>query len=217
VAIVTGPLHSSEARGAVGALVYNSWHGRCYVKARSTPKTEYSDLQVDTRALMVPIIAAWRLRSDAQRAAWAQFADTHLFPHWTGTDKRLSAWNWFAKVNYRLNFCSQPMRDDPPDRSTAYIPYGLAIHSEGTDIFVDWARASPPPDPAWLFLFWASAEHAVTVHPAFNMTLWQAYAPEQQAAILFTVPAAGWITVYVEPLSLQGISMPPTRLLVEAT
>lgn len=220
MAIVTGPLHSSEARGVVGGktgLVYNSHRGRAYVKANATPLLEYTGPQVATRALMVPIIAGWQALSDVQRDAWADFARENHGCDWTGQLKTLSAWNWYAKVNSPLQYCSEPLLNTPPNPVSAYLLPGLAYASSLPDVEINWTPATPVPSPDWLLIFWQTALHLPSVHPSLKHAKRATWAPEIDGSVFLTVAAAGFVTVYIQPVSTQGISMPPTRMLIEVT
>jgi hypothetical protein len=217
VAIVTGPLHSSEARGAVGALEYNSHRGRAFVKKRTTPVTQYSDPQKATRLLMVPIIAAWQSLSDTQRANWEHFAHENHLCDWTGQLKRISGWNWFAKANSPLVYVSASLLTAPPfplsDYTLDVIGLGASVPYGG----LEWIPATPPPVPAWYLIIWLAGPNLATVHPSIKQAKRVNYSIEQQAQVEIAFPAPGWYDVWVQPVSSQGISMTLTHLRGEAT
>lgn len=220
MAIVTGPLHSSEARGKVGGptgLVYNTHRGRAYVKANATPLLEYTNPQVATRALMNTIIAAWQALSDDRRAAWQHFADENHLCDWTGQLKRITGWNWFAKANSPLLYTSQPLLTEPPFPLTSYILHDLAYSGAIPDFYVTWTPATPAPDPGWAIIMWATDFHLPTVHPSIKRAKRTAWASEDSGEIYFDRYIPGFVTLYLQPVSAQGISMPPSRLLVEVT
>jgi hypothetical protein len=220
MAVVVGPLHSSEARGQVGGktgLVYNSHHGRAYVKANAVPTLEYTDPQRNTRAIMVPIIAAWQALSEETRAAWAGFADENHLCDWTGQLKRLSAWNWFVKINFRNYMTHLQIRLEPPDRITAYrLPKPTLIIIPGL-VEMEWTVADPPPDPAWSIMFWLSEPHSITSHPSFKMAKYNTYANEQDGAQVIEIAVAGWYSLWWLLVSAQGITMPPEGMRLEVT
>jgi hypothetical protein len=214
MAIVTGPLHSSEARGSVGALVYNTYHGHSYVKARSTPTIEYSDLQITTRALMVDVIAFWRSISALDRGTWSQFSQEHQFAHWTGTDKRLTPWAWFARCNFRLKQLGEPMISTPPYPIADYSLKDLCASWSSPTLNVIWTPAAVAPDPAWYLIFWLSHGHKVTVHPTIKLCHRALAQPEQDGAAALTPESGYFVTLYAQPVSLQGIPLTPTPLTI---
>ena len=217
MAIVTGPLHSSEARGQIGGvtgLVYNTNRGRSYVKANALPATEFSDLQIATRAIMNDVHALWAALDNAQRAAWSHFAEENHLCDWTGRLKQLSGWNWFAKANFRLLIVGLPTLTDPPFPVTSYILEGLSYTLGTLVVNVFWTPASPAPDPPWTILIWRTAVHLPTVHPSFKLSKLSSYSFEQDAYNNIPTPDSGTYTLYFQPLSDQGITMPPTRLIV---
>lgn len=217
MAIVTGPLHSSEARGAVGGLVYNTHRGRAYVKANVTPATQYSAEQIASRAVMVDVIGQWQSITDAQRADWHHFATMHPLPSWTGSDKRISGWNWFAKVNYRLAYMGEGMLDNPPNQITGFIFSGTITRTGPLKFDITWTAASPAPDPAWSFWFRKVGPHSTGAHPSIKLAKLTIIGFEQTAEQTFSVATIGAYTVYVTPVSLQGIEMPPTALTIVLT
>ena len=219
MAVVTGPLHSSEARGVVGGktgLVYNTHRGRSYVKANATPVTQYSDPQVYTRAIMTFVIAKWQALEDADRVAWQDFASENRLCNWTGELVRLSGWNWFAKINFKLYQTGVGMRDHPPDDISAYLFDQLSIIIDGDSVLIYWQVADPPPDPFWNITIWRSHVHVPSVHPSLKMCKLYAVAAEQDGGWFDSTPPIGTYTYYLCLISSQGMTMPPARLTIDA-
>lgn len=68
---VTGPLFSLDARNTVGkAIVYSSWKGINYVRARVVPKNPNSDPQKAIRALIKAATQLWSTSGDGIDAAY---------------------------------------------------------------------------------------------------------------------------------------------------
>ena len=217
MAVVTGPLHSSEARGKIGGkngLVYNTYRGRSYVKANATPINQYSDPRVAARLLNVTVHDAWAALSSAQRADWDDFANEHTIGSWTGTNKRLSGWNWFVKANTPLLQSATTLLTNPPNPITSIIIPEITIDYIDGEYYAFWTPADPPPSPAWYLVFWRTANHALTVHPSIKKTIREGYETETQGNHIFTAAEEDIFTYYVIPHSAQGISMPPIRVLV---
>jgi hypothetical protein len=214
MAVVLGPLHSSEARGSVGSLVYNTRRGTSYVKARSTPKIEFSDLQIATRAIRHEIHIIWSALSDDQRRSWDDFAAQHEETHWTGKPSFLTGWNWFVRLNYRRLYCGEYYLEDPPPPPTSYIFTDPTWSLSDYDAFVYWTPASPAPDPHWHVILWAPDVHLVTQHPSFKFAKQKLHVAEQFGELFWTLADPGYYSLYLMPVSEDGYAMPPTRLIV---
>lgn len=98
-----GPLHSSEARGRVGGLVFNTWRGGATCKAKHAPAQPRSSLQLAARAYASQLARMWGTTLDAtDRKTWNDYAVAHQDKDWTGTNVRLSGLNWFIRCSSRL-------------------------------------------------------------------------------------------------------------------
>ncbi|MCK4298945.1 MAG: hypothetical protein KAX80_05400, partial [Planctomycetes bacterium] len=160
MAKVVGPLHSSEARGSVGSLTYNTWRGISIVKARTGPTIQYSDAQVALRALTANVTAAWQAATDAQRAAWDQYANNHLDIDWTGNPQRITGYNWAVRINVRRQLLGQPIEPVPP---TYVIDIGLTdLEAEPTNgnIVIYWDLYPFTPPPQLLVEFYGTPAHS---------------------------------------------------------
>jgi hypothetical protein len=158
---------------------------------------------------MVPVIALWQSLSDPQRTAWDQFANEHLFPHWTGSDLRLSGWNWFAKANFRLHLIYEALLSAPPNPVTSIIhsPYAAVPSIEYIEIL--WVPVSPEPDPLWSILYYVSGPHSAARHPSIRSARYAGYAPESDGIYSIELLQPGYYTVFCMPFSLQGIALTP--------
>ncbi len=140
MAKLTQPLGSSEARGALGGLVYGSWRGVSFVRTKVTPATQNTARQIAIRGFAASITDAWKnLFTDTDRRAWDTYAESHTLSDWTGSPKRLSGYNWFMKINVPHLDCGGPGVLVPPS-----IPAPPAIES-----------LSAAPDSEHFHLSWA--------------------------------------------------------------
>jgi len=78
MAKVIGPLHSSEARGRMGGLVFNTWRGLNVVKQSTSPANPRTIAQLNIRAIAVGQARGWQGESAANQAAWDAYASTHV-------------------------------------------------------------------------------------------------------------------------------------------
>lgn len=102
MAKVVGPLHSSEARGRMGGLVYNTWRGLNTVKQSTAPAQPRSALQMAMRATGVSLARTWATLTAAARADWNIYAANHQETDGMGSPKRLTGMNWYLRLNQRL-------------------------------------------------------------------------------------------------------------------
>lgn len=141
MAKVTMPLMSGSARGKVGPLVFNQHRGFNVVKGLKSPTQPNTPAQLEARARMAQISAAWAGLSDAQRSAWAQYANDHLETDWSGVPKRLTAQNMFIRCNTRLLMLSKATIDSPPLVEAPAAPTGINVTcagGEGTAVSLAW-------------------------------------------------------------------------------
>jgi len=138
MAKVVSPLHSVEARGRMGGIVFNTWHGISYAKAHSGPNQPNSAAQLAARSRLVTIGAAWRDLTQVQRDAWAVYADSHLESDWTGVPKRLTGQNWYIRCNVQLARMGQAAIDVPPAVAAPDAIVGWEAALTVADLTVEW-------------------------------------------------------------------------------
>jgi hypothetical protein len=114
MAKVMSPLHSTEARGRVGGLVFNTWRGISTVKSNSSPAQPRSTTQLAVRSLVTYLTRKWALLDDTERLHWNEYAALHTEIDWTGNPKRLSGLNWYVRCNTRISQCGGTLIDEPP-------------------------------------------------------------------------------------------------------
>lgn len=143
---VTNPLNSSEARGAIGGLVYGTWRGIHYVRTRVTPANQSTPRRLALRALSAQCTHAWQLLSDADRRHWINYANSNCRPDWTGKSRRISGFNWFLKCNVlRLDIGSTIVSTPPVLKNTSPC-FSLLSTPSGSTLDVTWTL--PPGCPA---------------------------------------------------------------------
>lgn len=102
MAKVIGPLHSTEARGKVGPLVFNTWRTLRTVKIKTSPSQPRTIRQLLIRSLMVTYVRAWAALGAALMSDWNDYAAAHLHTDWTGMNVRATGANWYCALNIRL-------------------------------------------------------------------------------------------------------------------
>lgn len=80
MALVTAPLLSMDASGAVGgAVVFSKWKGRNYVRALVKPSNPKSGGQVGVRAMFAFLSQEWKNILPADQATWEDIAEAASF------------------------------------------------------------------------------------------------------------------------------------------
>lgn len=145
MAIVTGPLHSIEARGSVGSLTYVTWRGRSVVKSRAGPATQYSAAQLALRAVTAAGNSAWQTLTDHVRSLWTQYAAIHQAIDWTGNPRRLTGHNCFIRcwVRTTLNGLTPPTL--PPTDPNPWACLDPYIDIDAMDLMINWTAHMPLP------------------------------------------------------------------------
>lgn len=138
MAKVVSPLLSVEARGRMGGLIYNTWHGISTVKAFSGPNQPNSQAQLDARARLVTIGGGWRSLTQAQRDAWIVYANANLEPDWTGVPKRLTGQNWWNRCGVMLNRLGIATVATPPAVAAPDSVVGFTLSQNGADLEAAW-------------------------------------------------------------------------------
>jgi len=102
MAKLMAPLMSTEARGRVSGLVYNSWRGISYAKAAASPAQPRSQRQLQIRAWSTQYVRKWQNLSSVNQQSWTDYANAHPDIDWTGNPKRLTGLNWYVRCCVRL-------------------------------------------------------------------------------------------------------------------
>jgi hypothetical protein len=114
MAKVIGPLNSTEARGVIGGLIYNTWRGIRTVKRMTSPAQPRTQRALKIRALSIRLVRHWQTLSDLVQSQWTTYATNHPLIDWTGVPKRATGCNWFLGLNARLLDAGFTLVETPP-------------------------------------------------------------------------------------------------------
>lgn len=70
MALVIGPLHSFEARGKVGSMVFGLWRGLQWVRMHFIPANPKTQLQINIRTALTLMVASWQGEAQANKDEW---------------------------------------------------------------------------------------------------------------------------------------------------
>ncbi|MBE3118971.1 MAG: hypothetical protein IMZ50_09485 [Candidatus Atribacteria bacterium] len=108
------PMRSSEARGRVGGVIYNTARGVRYGKVFTSPCQPRTQKQLAVRALFQMATRAWQLLSSPERDNWNDYGTAHPEIDWTGQPIAKSGFNWFTRLTTRLLWTDNVQSDTPP-------------------------------------------------------------------------------------------------------
>lgn len=184
MAKVVGPLHSTEARGSVGGLTYNTWRGLRTVKGRGGPAGPATGQRLAMLQLGKAASINWGLLGPDQRDAWNLFGNRQLLLDWTGQHKRNSGHSWYVSCWVRSTLLEQTPPDDPPAllntwRGSNYGAYHTPQPEGDPPVYyysiitVSWILADIPPDQQYYVELYlagpASAGRQLTIHDAVRV------------------------------------------------
>ena len=112
MAKVVGPLHSSEARGRMGGLVFNTWRGVATVKAKVAPCQPQTSLQLAVRAIAIALVRLWA--ACLHKADWNDYAYAHPTTDGMGNSVRATGANWYLALNTRMKRMGLAVVETPP-------------------------------------------------------------------------------------------------------
>jgi len=205
MAKVVGPLHSSEARGSIGALTYNTWRGISTVKTRCPPTPRDSDDQIAIRALTRACTVAWQAATDAQRTTWNDYAVDHPDIDWTGNPKRISGYNWFVRINVRRQLLELPIDPLPPSDVVNYSIQDLTFTLADGAFDITWTVQDWLPLFTQHLEFYVAGPHSAGRHPNLPESDRKGHATQFGGTWTYDPAPPGWYTVFARPLSIWGL------------
>jgi hypothetical protein len=138
MAKVMNPLMSTEARGRVGGLVYNTWRGVRYVKQNTSPAQPRTRCVLEIRSTFAKFVRAWQALDVDKRQHWDDYADTHKATDWTNLARRLTGANWFVRCNVRLAWMEHATIDEPPSTPAPDAPASFAAANGIQQSIITW-------------------------------------------------------------------------------
>ena len=154
-------------RGTLGGIVYSANHTGAYARAWSKGSNPRSPYQQMARANITPIGGLWASLSDGDRADWDNFG---LHPPEVDTNTLgevilLSGWQWFVRINQRLQVFNQGLNTSLPSADPVLPATSSILTVNVTDTpyaAITW-QPRPLPDSPWAIVHMA-------VHPTVGLT-----------------------------------------------
>lgn len=205
MAKVEGPLHSSEARGRVGSLVYNTWRGINYVKTHTNPLTENSAAQVALRLLAANATTSWQAQTDYTRRLWYAYANERPETSCTGQRTRLTAYNWYVRINVRRQLVGGAVLATPPTLTLRHLITNLHYETDPLIIYVEWNWPAAFTPATLYYELYRVGPHSAGAYPSVRMATRRGYSTFISQYYEDAIPAAGWYTYFVRPAHSTGL------------
>jgi len=103
-----------SASGSVGGTTVSRNHYGLYARTRATPTNPNTDYQQNVRSLLSTYSSAWQGLTDAQRIAWATWAQGHPVVDSLGQSQILTPHTAYIQLNTRLALAEEAAIDVPP-------------------------------------------------------------------------------------------------------
>jgi hypothetical protein len=140
MAKVIGPLGSSEARGRVGGLIYNTWRGISTVKVKHAPCQPRTSLQLALRAIAITLVRLWA--SCVNKVDWNNYAAIHPYVDGMGNSIRATGANWYVALNTRLKRMGLAAVETPPAVAAPNAIVGLDASCTSGSFSPTWTAPS---------------------------------------------------------------------------
>lgn len=193
-----GPAHSTEARGAVGPLNYNTWRGVRVIKQKTGPSQPRTQRQLLVRSELVKFARLWAGLTSAQRAAWTTWANDHPTTDWTGSSRRMTGMNAYAKANFMLQDTGNTLLTSPPAVNPPEPIAGLALTPGSGTLSVAW---TPTGGTATQVDIWLWGPHSAGQIAKLARARHSFYGPGETSPKAYSALAAGTWTVYIRAVS----------------
>ena len=198
MAKLVGPLHSTEARGGVGALIYNTWRGVRTVKKFTSPVQPRTSRQLAIRAHMISCARAWATLTSVVRAAWTTWATDHPVIDWTGSSIRITGANAYSKLTTRMidmGFAAAASAPTVNAPTEVLLPVATGGAGQISLAFTAYAGTATQVD-CWLY-----GPHSAGISPTIRKAKHKSYGPAETTPLLLTGLAPGLWSWWVRHVS----------------
>lgn len=175
MAKVIGPLHSTEARGRVDSLVYNTWRGIRYVRAYVAPQFGTPDPRAAQKARVGIATLAWPNLTPAQRLSWGHYADQHPRIDWTGIPIRITGFDAYVSLSVRVQRLAATPLATPPSTPLPYPISTLTLSQVANAIRCAWTYPTQPTPHTYYLQLRQGGPYSAGRQPPFDHSVIKAH------------------------------------------
>lgn len=204
MAKVLNPLNSSEARGRVGGLVYNTWRGIRTVKTHTDPAHQDDPKRQAHKNVVQAAGLRWQTLTDLQRAAWHHYANEHPDLDWTGRPLRLAGFHWYVRIQVRMIDAGWDYIDDPPSDFCRLTINVFTAEQVGNLVRLVWDLPITDPLDEYQIAFFRTKPLSPGRNPTLHDAYYLQYALYAWGTIDDEGPAPGTYTYWARPIRING-------------
>jgi hypothetical protein len=186
-----GPLHSSEARGRMGGLIYNTFRGMATVKAKHACAQPRTQLQLAVRSRAVDLSRSWA--SNAYQSEWNTYAADHPYLDGMGLTIRATGANWYIGLNSRLVSHGNARIEEPPSVAAPITPTSLVATGGSGTLTIGWADPGAADDR---IEFWVDGPRSTGRQSSIAKIKYNQIAAGNAADVVISGLLAGRYTVW---------------------
>jgi hypothetical protein len=184
---------STEARGSVGGLVYNTWRGVRYIKTNTSPAQPRTQAQLQIRAWTTYLVRLWATIGATARVHWNDYATEHPDIDWTNKPTRLTGLNWYTRCNLRLLYIEHPIITEPPSTAAPTAPELFAAADGILQSILTWTAAGGTDK---LADFWIFGPHSAGANAKIERAKHKAFIVGEQGTTTITGLLPGTYTFF---------------------
>jgi hypothetical protein len=213
MAKVVGPLQSTEARGGIGALIFNTWRGIATVKSFTSPAQPRSARQLKIRALMTTYSRGWQALTSVQRDGWNTWAADHPVSDWTGQPVRMTGQNAYVMCNVLLADQGSAVIPAAPATVAPAAVAGLVPTGGAGSISVAFTAYG---STATQIDIWLYGPHSAGRIPKIEKARHKVYGPGETSPVVISSLSPGLWTVFARAF-LETNGLPSLFVMADAT
>jgi hypothetical protein len=187
------PAMSAEVRGRIGGIVFNSWRGVRYIKAKTGPAQPRSQKQLRLRAIAIGLARRWQIELQTIRDQWNVYAQTHTTTDWTNTKVRATGMNWYVALCTRMLFHNDVPPYTPPAIPAPVPLTNFAATGGSQSIVVTWTS---PADDDLNAELWLQGPYSPGSIGSLVKANWKTNASANAATTTISGLAPGHYSVY---------------------
>lgn len=185
------------------------------MKSYALHQGEFTPAQISIRDTAAVVTSAWQSLDQEHRCQWEAFSREHLLPSWTGSPKRISAYNWFMKLNWNsYRFFDGPYSSPPTDLPAYVLESPIGVFSDPS-ISISWSPQSLDPVNTWCLSFWIEGPYLHQRIPSIKRAKLTDLVLQENSPWLLTPPSSGWYGIHVFSIAHCGTSIQQSTFMIE--